>query len=168
MVALRYSVCQSVEPPQAEWEGRAFHSFRNRHVFASASQNEALPTWTGMYILDSRDIVMLMTPSPALSPTHLLPVDAYTDNQPLVDVINTEKVWNSSYSDDQGDLPSFSQCEECVLVTQSSLDVELWLNEALQHGLEARGFTFHSLNDYDLQLVEVTGPYGPISSPILY
>ena len=44
-----------------------------------------------------------------------------------------------------------------VVVSQSSLDVELWLNGALQSQLEARGFTFHSLTDYDLQLVEVGG-----------
>ena len=44
---------------------------------------------------------------------------------------------------------------ECVVVSQLSLDVELWMNEVLQGELEGRGFTFHSLTDYDLQLVEV-------------
>ena len=45
---------------------------------------------------------------------------------------------------------------ECVVVCQSSLDVELWVNGAVQSELDSRGFTFHSLTDYDLQLVEVT------------
>lgn len=48
------------------------------------------------------------------------------------------------------------QTVECVVVCQSSLDVELWVNGALQSELDSRGFTFHSLTDYDLQLVEVS------------
>ena len=44
-----------------------------------------------------------------------------------------------------------------VALSQSSLDVELWLSGALQSELELLGFTFHSLTDYDLQLVEVGG-----------
>lgn len=40
-------------------------------------------------------------------------------------------------------------------VQQTGLDVELWMNETLQSELEARGFTFRSLTDYDVQMVEV-------------
>ena len=48
------------------------------------------------------------------------------------------------------------QAVERVVVCQSSLDVELWVNGALQSELDSEGFTFHSLTDYDLQLVEVS------------
>ena len=37
---------------------------------------------------------------------------------------------------------------------QVCLDVELWVNGALQTELAERGLTYHSLTDYDIQLTE--------------
>ena len=42
-----------------------------------------------------------------------------------------------------------------MCLSQLSLDVELWVNEALQAELASRGMAYHSLMDYDLQLAEV-------------
>ena len=42
-----------------------------------------------------------------------------------------------------------------MCVCQVRLDVELWVNGALQAELASRGLAYHSLTDYDLQLVEV-------------
>ena len=42
-----------------------------------------------------------------------------------------------------------------MCLRQVTLDVEVWVNGALQDELASRGMVYHSLMDYDLQLAEV-------------
>ena len=52
--------------------------------------------------------------------------------------------------------PHLSFFQDCVCITQFILDVEDWLNEYLSKELSHRELQFHSLNDYDIQLVGVS------------
>ncbi|KAL5486406.1 hypothetical protein EMCRGX_G018876 [Ephydatia muelleri] len=46
--------------------------------------------------------------------------------------------------------------EGCTEVCQSTLDIEHWLSNLLHSELTKRGVLFNSVNDYDMQLIEVT------------
>ena len=91
------------------------------------------------------DPCSLTTPPTAASPNHLLPMDVYYNGQIMAPI-----------SADSAQLTdSADGAELTVKVRQSRFDVELWLNATLQRELDYRGYSFSSLNDYDLQLVEV-------------
>lgn len=49
-----------------------------------------------------------------------------------------------------------------MCLRQVTLDVEVWVNGALQDELASRGMVYHSLMDYDLQLAEVCSDRGCI------
>ena len=52
-------------------------------------------------------------------------------------------------------LPTTHQSSTSVVVKQSRLDIELWLNSVLGVEIKSRGLDYRSLIDYDLQLYEV-------------
>lgn len=69
-----------------------------------------------------------------LSPGHVLQVEIYHGDRPLLITHHN----NAS-----------------VVVKQSRLDIELWLNSVLGAEIKSRGLDYRSLIDYDLQLYEV-------------
>ncbi len=110
--------------------------------------------------------VTASTPS-VCSPSHLLPLEAYCGDTPLAEVrtdqVRTCPVLVSAHLQSHHG-PVQAASSTGVVVWQSSLDVELWLNEALLEGIQEEGFTFHSLTDYDLQLVEVSTEIHPFTA----
>ena len=83
--------------------------------------------------------VVMMSTGSKTYPAHSIPVDVYCEGRKVFDGQGTEQT-----------------CE------QVSLDVELWINDELQSELTARGITYHSLIDYDLQLAEVVSFLSPV------